>query len=253
VENVDRLEQFWHNFVRVLPDTVQLEGATVAHFLQMPVTLFNHVTNVNVAENRYEVFLKSVVKHFSSTGLPFACFRVSPLTQPSFVSFLESQGFKKELEQSIMVFDGELSENRIDSNVTINEISEGETDVFNRLIATNFQMPSEWKGAVDRLFADFARKGARNYLAYAHGQPVGTVSLFSSRKTGCTLNVSTLKEYRNCGIGTKLTMHVLSDSVENGNTLHTLQTDKGGGAEKLYRKIGFKIDHTVSFLVKKLG
>jgi GNAT superfamily N-acetyltransferase len=253
MENIERLEHFWCDFVKVLPDTAKLEEATVAHFFQMPETLFNHVTNVTVAENRSEVFLKSVVNHFSSTGLPFACFRVSPLTQSSFVSLLERHGFEKELEQSVMVFEGKPSENRVDSNAMIKEIGEDETDVFNRLIATNFQMPSEWKGAVDKLLADFTRKGERNYLAYADGQPVGTISLFSSRKTGCILNVSTLKEYRRRGIGTELTIHVLSDSFKEGNALHTLQTDKGGEAERLYRKIGFKVDHTVSFFVKNLG
>lgn len=252
MENVDRLEQFWHDFVRALRDTVKLEGTTVAHFLQMPVTLFNHVTNFNIAENKSEDFLKSVVNHFSSTGLPFACFRVSPLTPLSFVSLLERHGFEKESEQSIMVFEGKPSENRVNSNVTINEIGEDETEVFNKLIITNFQMPSEWKRAVDKLLADFTRKGARNYLAYADGQPVGTISLFSKYKTGCILNVSTLKEYRGRGIGTELTMHVLSDSIEEGNDLQTLQADEGGEAERLYRKIGFKVDHTVSFLVKKL-
>ena len=252
MEKVNRLEQFWQDFVKVLPDTVKLEEATVAHFLQMPVTLFNHATDVNVAENRAEAFLRRIVNHFSSIGLPFACFRVSPLTRPSFVSLLERYGFEKELEQSIMVFEGKPSENRVNSNVTVNEVGEDEIDVFNRLIATSFEMPFEWKGALDKLLADFTRKGERNYLAYADRKPVGTISLFSSRKTGCILNVSTLKEYRRRGIGTELTMHVLSDSFKEGNDLHTLQADKGGDAERLYRKIGFKVDHIVCFFVKKL-
>jgi ribosomal protein S18 acetylase RimI-like enzyme len=149
-----------------------------------------------------------------------------------------------------MIFDGKPSENRVNSNVTVNEIGEDEIDVFNRLIATSFEIPSEWKGALDKLLADFTRKGERNYLAYADRQPVGTISLFSTRKTGCILNVSILKEYRRRGIGTELTMHVLSDSFKEGNDLHTLQVDKGGYAENLYRKIGFKVDHTVSFFVK---
>jgi ribosomal protein S18 acetylase RimI-like enzyme len=253
MENVDRLERFWHDFVRVLPETVKLEGATVAHFLQMPVTIFNHVTSVNIAEDRAEVFIKTIINHFSSKGLPFACFRISPLMRPSFVSLLERHGFEKESEQSIMVFKGKPSENRVNSNVTVNEIREEEIDVFDRLMVTNFEMPSEWKGALDKLLADFTQKGTRNYLAYADGKPVGTISLFSSRKTGCILNVSALKEHRGRGIGTELTMHALSDSFKEGNDLHTLQTDRGGDAERLYRKIGFKTDHTVSFLVKKLA
>jgi GNAT superfamily N-acetyltransferase len=252
MENVDRLEQFWHDFVKVLPETVKLEGGTVAHFLQMPVALFNHVTNVKVAENRAEVFLRTIINHFSSTGLPFACFRVSPLTRPSFVSLLERYGFEKESEQSIMVFEGKPSENRVNSNVKVNEIRKDGIDVFDRLMVKSFEMPPEWKAALDKLIVDFIQKGTRNHLAYADGQPVGTTSLFSANKTGCILNVSTLKEYRRRGIGTELTMHAISDSFKEGNDLHTLQADKGGDAERLYQKIGFNTDHTVSFSVKKL-
>jgi ribosomal protein S18 acetylase RimI-like enzyme len=252
MENVDRLEQFWHDLVRIFPETVELEGAIVAHCLQIPVLLFNHVTNVNVAEDRAEVFLETIINHSSSKGLPFACFRVSPLTRPSFISLLERYGFDKELEQSIMVFDGKPSENRLNPNVMVKEIREDGIDVFDRLMVTSFEMPFEWKRALDRLVADFMRKGARNYLAYTDRQPVGTISLFSKNKTGCILNVSTLKEYRRRGVGTELTMHVVSDSFKEGNDLHTLQTDKGGDAERLYQKLGFKVDYTVSFFVKKL-
>jgi predicted GNAT family acetyltransferase len=71
-------------------------------------------------------------------------------------------------------------------------------------------------------------------------------------KTGGIFNVGTLKEYRNHGIGTALTAKALLDSVDEGNDLHTLQTIKGGNAERLYQQIGFKTDHTVTFFVKKL-
>ena len=140
MENVDRLERFWRDFVRVFPETVEVEGATVAHFPQIPEALFNHVTDVNVPEGRAEVFLKTITDHFSSAGLPFVCFRVSPLTRPSFVSLLERQGFEREQEQSIMVFDGKPSENRLNPNVTVNEIREDEMDVFDRLMVTSFEM-----------------------------------------------------------------------------------------------------------------
>jgi GNAT superfamily N-acetyltransferase len=250
--NVDRLEKNWRDLVQTYPETVELKGATVAHCLQTPDILFNHVTHVNTTEDRAETFLKVIINHFSSRKLPFACFRVSPLTPPSFVSLLERYGFEKDLEQSIMTFEGKPSNNRPQPNVTIDEIKEDSIDVFDRLMITNFEMPAEWKEVMDKLLVDCMRKGVRNYLAYADGQPVGTISLFSKSRTGCILNVSTLKEYRNRGIGTELTMHAVSDSFKEGNDLHTLQTHKGGDAEKLYRKIGFKVDHTVSFLVKKL-
>src|SRR5512136_2179555 len=121
MKNVGRLEEFWHNFVRIFPDTVEVQGAIVAYFLQIPVALFNHVTNVNITEGRAEAFLKTITDHFSSTGLPFVCFRVSPLTRPSFLSLLERHGFGREKEQSIMVFDGEPPWNGANSRVTVKE------------------------------------------------------------------------------------------------------------------------------------
>jgi len=112
-------------------------------------------------------------------------------------------------------------------------------------------MPVEWKEVFDRLLLDWMRMGARNYLAYVDGKPVGTTTLMSLMKTGCVFNVGTLKEYRKRGVGTALTVHALMDSVDAGNDLHTLQAEKGGNAERLYREIGFEVDHTVAFFVKK--
>ena len=88
-------------------------------------------------------------------------------------------------------------------------------------------------------------------MAYAEGKPIGTTTLFSLMKTGCILNVGTLKEYRKHGIGTTLTVKALLDSVDEGNDLHTLQAAKGGDAERLYQRIGFEINHTVAYFVKK--
>lgn len=70
-------------------------------------------------------------------------------------------------------------------------------------------------------------------------------------KTGGIFSVGTLKEYRRRGVGTTLTVHAVMDSIDEGNNLHTLQTAEGGYAERLYKKIGFVIDHTTSYFVKK--
>jgi hypothetical protein len=56
---------------------------------------------------------------------------------------------------------------------------------------------------------------------------------------------------RRQGAATAVKTKTLIASLEEGNDLHTLQTSKGGDAERLYRRIGFEIDHTVAFFVKK--
>jgi hypothetical protein len=87
--DVNRLERFWHGLALTFPETVRIKEAVAMHVLEIPLPLFNHVTSVNVTDDEAEDLIKTVIKHFSSRKLPFACFRVSPLTRPtSFTSLL---------------------------------------------------------------------------------------------------------------------------------------------------------------------
>jgi ribosomal protein S18 acetylase RimI-like enzyme len=113
-------------------------------------------------------------------------------------------------------------------------------------------MSNEWKKGWDRLFCRLMEKGMKFYLGYFEGKPAGISALLSLGKIGGIFNVGTLKEYRRRGIGTALTVYALKNSIFEGNDLHTLQTAKGGEAERLYKKIGFEIDHTISFFTKDL-
>jgi GNAT superfamily N-acetyltransferase len=218
----------------------------------MPIPPFNHVMGVDLNEDEAEDFLKTVIKHFSSKKLPFVCFRVSPLTRPtSFISLLELHGFQRSSEQSIMVFKGKPPEDKLNPDVEIKEIPENELGTFSSLVSTIFEDPTEWKKANHKVLLELMRKGARYYLAYAGGKPIGTATLISLAKTGGIFAVGTLKEYRKRGIGTTLTIKALLDSVDAGNNLHALAAEKGGDAERLYQRIGFETDHTVAFFIKK--
>ena len=252
LERVERLEEFWHNLVLTVPLAKDVSGAVVACYPELPILPFNHAADINVNESEAENLLKRVIKHFSSRGSPFVCFRISPLTRPrTFNSFLENHGFEKKGEESVMVFQGKQIEEKLNLDIKVKEISETEIDIYNKLLLTIFEMPIEWKSGLDKLILEWMRIGAKCYLAYVKGKPVGTNFLFSSTKTGGIFNVGTTKEYRRRGIGTTLTLHAVSDSIKEGNNIHTLQTEKGGNAERLYRNIGFEVDHTVSYFVKK--
>jgi GNAT superfamily N-acetyltransferase len=253
LRNVERLEKFWHNLVLTLPWVIDMNGAVVIHCPEMPVPLFNNATSINVNEDEAENLLNKVINYFSSRGFPFACFRISPLTHPrSFTSLLECYGFerKPEHEQSVMVFKEKPLEDKLNPAVKVEEISKDEIDLFDRLLIRSFKMSIEWKEVFNKINLEWMRKGAKHYLAYVEGKTVGTTTLISLMKTGGIFSVGTLKEYRRRGVGTTLTVHALMDSINEGNDLHTLQATKGGDAERLYQKIGFKIDHTISYFVK---
>jgi GNAT superfamily N-acetyltransferase len=236
-----------------IPQTKDLKGAVITCNPDIPLPPCNHVADVNVNEDEAENLLNVVIKHVKSKGSPFVRFRITPLTHPrTFSSFLESHGFEKKAEDSIMVFKGKGLGDKLGPSGEVSEILESEIDVADKILFTVFEFPIEWKRKWDRLMIDWMRKGGKYYVAYVEGEPVGTSFLFSSMKTGGIFNVGTLKEYRKRGIATALTTRAIMESIKEGNDIHTLQTAKGGNAEHLYKKIGFVADHTASWYVKKL-
>ena len=228
-----------------------MKGAVIACYPKLPMPPCNSAVDINVNEDEAEDLLDRVTKHFQSLGSSLVRFRITPLTRPrSFGSFLESHGFEKKGEESIMVFKGGKLEEKLNPEVEVREMSVSEVDICSRLAFTAFEFPVGCEREFDKFNLDWMQKGGRYFVGYIDGKPVGTSVLFSLMKTGGIFTVGTLKEYRRRGIGTTLTVHALMDSINEGNDLHTLQATKGGDAERLYRKIGFKIDHTISYFVK---
>ncbi len=151
-----------------------------------------------------------------------------------------------------MVFKGGKLEEKLSNEVEVREISESKVDVASRVTLEAFQFPTEWKSEFDNFMLGFMQKGGRYFVGYIDGKPVGTSLLFSLIKTGAIFTVGTLKEYRKRGVATTLTAHAVMESIKQRNDLHTLQAVKEGNAEKLYKEVGFEVDHTVSWYVKKL-
>ena len=135
--------------------------------------------------------------------------------------------------------------------VIIEEVSESEIDEYIELFVTIFKVPIEFKEGLRRMFSTRMRRGDKFHLAFVEDKPVGIYDSSSLNGTGGIFSVGTLEEYRRRGIGTALTIHGITNSINEGNDLHTLQTDEGGYAEQLYKKIGFEIDHVVSYFMKK--
>ena len=253
--SVERLERFWHNLIseQKLARGTDVNGAVVAYYPEIPIYPLNHAADINVNEDGAESLLNKVTEYFSSRGFSYVCFRISPLTCPkSFTSLLENHGFERKMDNSVMVFNGKRVEDKLNPGTKVKEISESEIGVFDELLLTIFEMPIGWKEGFDNLMLERKRRGGKFYLAYVEGKPVGICFFLSLMKTGGIFGVGTVEEHRRRGIGTALTLHALMDSIKEGNNLHTLQTEKGGYAEQLYRKTGFEVDHTISYFVKKL-
>jgi GNAT superfamily N-acetyltransferase len=250
---IKRLERFWHNFVLTIPFAEEINGAVLTCYPELPAVHFNHAANISFKDKEAKDLLNRVTKYFLLRGSTYVCFRTSPLTRPkTFTSLLKNNGFERKLKESVMVFKGKQLEDKLNPNITVKEISEGEIDVYTELFLTNFEMPIEWKNGLERLVLNWIQQGWKCYLAYVGEKPVGTSLLSTLNRTGGIFNVGTLEEYRRRGIGTALTIRALIDSIDEGNDLHILETVKGGDSERLYKKIGFVTNHTISYFAKDL-
>ncbi len=246
---VGRLEQFWREMFA--PFGTDLGNAFLVYNPDMSIWMFNHVTCVNVSENEVKSLLNRVIEYYLSRDFPNVCFRISPLTHPkSFTSFLEDQGFERKVDTSVMVLK-EKKVHNLNPDVIIKEISESEKDEFVELFLTTFEMSIELKEGFCRMFLKMMRRGDKFHLAFVEDKPVGIYFLSSFNRTGGIFSVGTLNEYRRRGIGTTLVSHAIMTSINEGNNLHTLQAKKGGNAERLYKTLGFEIDHVVSFYLKE--
>jgi len=253
MRNLEGLERFWRSLIcqQKLTAGAELPGAVIAFWPDIPSFRLNHVAGIDVGEEDVELLLSRVTRYITSREIPTFGFRVSSLTRPpSFVSMLESRGFETRDEDSVMVYTGKDPGDGTGDALDIREVEEADIDVFSQVSVMAYEMPSGWKRGFDKLFLHRLRRGGRHYLAYVGGVPVGTCALLSSMKTGGIFSVGTLKDHRGRGIATAMTLRAVRDSIGEGNTLHTLQTERGGYAERLYNRIGFETDHTVAFLVK---
>ncbi len=245
-----RLERFWHSLVSEQKLTLgtEVNGAVIACWPDIPSFRLNHVADIGVSDEESASLLRTATEYFLSRGILSFGFRVSPLTRPkSLISVLKDHGFERQDEDSVMVFTGERPSDRPDNAVDIREIEESDIDVFSQVSVTAYETFSECKRGFDRLFLQRIRSGGRHYLAYVDGVPVGTCALLSSMRTGGIFSVGTLKEHREKGIATAMTLRAVRDSFDEGNTLHTLQTEKGGHPEQIYGKMGFETDHEIAF------
>lgn len=138
------------------------------------------------------------------------------------------------------------------AKITIKPLScSNDVPVFCSLMAKIFQIPPEYEQGLKEFTFDSIQAGWKFYLEYINKTPVGTGALFSANKVGGVFNVGTLSEYRKQGIGTALMQQIICDSIDSGNLIHTLQAETGKDAERLYKKMGFTIDHHIQFFAKE--
>jgi GNAT superfamily N-acetyltransferase len=249
-----QLEHYWQAVISSFGSKSRFKGADVVVYPKVPLCVLNHAANIHTSADNTAALISQVEQHFKANQVPFACFRITPLTQPeTFVSDLKAAGYVQEgVNQSVMTFNAAIAPQK-NKEVQIQIVrNEDDVDIFNQLMISIFEIPQELENG----YADFTKECMQGswkfYLAYLDGEAVGTCALFCSGGVSGVYDVGTLPKYRGKGIGSALTLQALQDAAAIGCKMHSLQAEEGGNAECLYKKLGFTTDHTIQFFAKQL-
>lgn len=84
--------------------------------------------------------------------------------------------------------------------------------------------------------------GGRRWIITQQGTPIGRIELWDNDTPPRDLrlvDISVLADWRGKGLGTALMQALQALATQEGRTI-SLHADKGGAAEKLYRRLGFR-------------
>lgn len=105
--------------------------------------------------------------------------------------------------------------------------------------------PAVWECFLDFQYRAFMAHVARNHpectswIVLSDGKPVGNLMAGLHGGAAWLVDVALLAECRGVGLGTALVRWVMKGAAREGVPLH-LHAIRGGGAERLYRRLGFR-------------
>ena len=216
-----------------------------ALFMQtvIPHCLFNSVILSRQDPETIEVALGLAMECTKDNGVP-VLWRVGPLAESAELrARLENAGLQPGDPQPAMLAD--LSElpprPRIEGLVIGTAVGPEERRTWGQLTIAAFEMDGKLGDAMgaceatipEGLFEDHLR-----FTAYLEGKPVAVSSLVMTDDIAGVYAVATLPQARKRGIGTAMTLHAMTEGLQRGAKMATLQATPMG--RPIYESIGFQ-------------
>jgi ribosomal protein S18 acetylase RimI-like enzyme len=223
------------------------DGITIA-ITGLPISLFNGVVRArfdpSLPDAEIDRRIGDVVAYLRTRDLPFGWWVLPDDYPPDVRARLVAHGFVSEGEDPAMAIDldrlGAAPETL--EHVAIEEITTLEgLGAHARLQAIGFGMSPEMATAF-RMVAQGLPFGPGTslhyFLAYEHGQPVGTSVAILSGRAAAIFNVATVPEARGRGVGAAVADAALRAAREAGHRIDVLESSSMG--YNVYRRLGFE-------------
>jgi len=199
---------------------------------------FNVLFDERRDKSESKMLARAAAEYFNHFRAPWAWFMMpadinNDLTSHDFVLLEESPAMYFNLAQSIPVVESTHVIKEVESNDDLSEWIIPVNDAFH--VEDGDDSYQQLNAAVLQNNA----KKLRHFVAYSDGKLAGSATLFVSQDAVMLHNLATKTEFRNNGIGTALTLHMLAAAKKMGYVHCFL--DASAVAFSLYQKLGFKV------------
>lgn len=196
----------------------------------------NVVIDTNSGNKITSETVRSIIAFFKSNNVPWTWF----VTNPAAGRVIASHGFSLSYTAAGMYLN---LTNFLPTAKTDLIIKEQKDDLRDWIESVQEGFPSEDNGEAYReLNANLLTRREvkfRHFTAYYSGESVASATLFFSKNYVMLHNLATKTKFRQMGIGSSLTLHLLSEAKKYGYQHCFLDSSDVGLS--MYRKLGFKV------------
>ena len=218
----------FESFYQILKPAQVNNSETFIWFSEIPHPLFNAVMHYSSSLHQNKK-IETLIQEMQKT-IPIT-FWMHPQNkmEKNFTDFLIQSGFQSIITCPLM----SLS---VKSQLHLPfDIRPAQMDIFNDLLANNFQFDKNVKESFGKLLES---SSMYNYLIYIHGMPIGTGTLVPNKKIGGIFNISVLPEFQKKGYGKAITQFLIQKAYDL--EIQKLILLSSPQAEKIYSDLGFK-------------
>ena len=229
---------YWHTLCKARG--ILLHRGDVEWAMSIPQGGVERIFNISLtdaqANERVDELIEKIKRKEAPSGI-----LITPHSKPKDLDkILSMKGFHVEYDTgSGMALDLDESINRMKFNkgISITPVKDIETlKVWVSIVST--ALFEENLFSVEQFQDILHLDNTRFYLGLLNGQPASTCMTIVDGEIATVEMVSTLKEYRNNGLGTAITTTALQELAKTGVKTATLRAEKE--AINVYRRIGFQ-------------
>ena len=242
-------EQLWVEFRARWCASRDLGGARAFHHDHVKIPMLHRVVQIDAEPGDADRLIDAALRHFRDKAFDCA-FTLTPLDRPADLGGrLLQRGFDLAIQATAMLCDRPAEPLRA-PEVEVVVPGAGEFGPWAEVWCRSFDLPLE-AGELGRTVLDIPR--VRLYLARRGGEPAGTALLYSDHGMGYVDLVGTLPGHRRQGVASALVARAVDDSRALGNRWTSLETEPDSGAERVYRRRGFRRMHLRPRYVRAAG